>query len=55
MPFSPSRETKSDALELSRVRIVALPADEVGYGITVKRSPDQGLENENIQCAAKEF
>jgi hypothetical protein len=33
--------------------IVALAADETGDGITVKRSPDQSLEYENIQSATK--
>lgn len=33
--------------------IVTLTAEQAGYGITVKRSPDQGFEDENIKRAAK--
>ena len=35
--------------------IVALPANEAGDGVSVKRSPDERFEDENVKRAAKEF
>src|SRR5262249_34380966 len=40
---------------LQQESIIALASNKVGYGVTMKRTPNQCFQNENIQSTAKEF
>ena len=39
----------------NKQRVITVPTDEAGDGIPVKRPPNEGLENENVECSPYQF